>query len=156
MQDPRISENVSGNFIRLDDEGGVTTVFGDVQESYHLTDEQADDLYALLDRYDPRELLTHIPAPILLDLSVAMSNGDLTKSEFKDIRYEFEDDRLNLTGFKMQVQGNLGSNDEEQEPGAERLGAQLIGLREQVNELRDRIPDAAVPDEVGPSTLLKM
>lgn len=116
--DPIFAENVDRNFLMLNDEGVATTIFGNVRESYNLSDAEAEGLKILLghayfdkDRliemgvseeginilskipsggYDVRELLGDIPGAKIIDLSVAMTRGDVSFGQFIQIKEQFD------------------------------------------------------------------
>lgn len=73
----------ANNRIMIDEHNGVVTQFAGVQETYSLTDDEASNLKELLTKYEAHAtsehggLLNYIPAPKIIDLSVAMTRDDL-------------------------------------------------------------------------------
>lgn len=117
MSDVLLQENVNGNLIRIDDEGGVVTKFGNVQETYQLEDKEIQGLMNLFQRYDPRDLLDNIPAPKLIDLSVGMTRGDISLRDFLDIKETFEYESRYMSEYRLMYQGSIrGTEWEVQEP----------------------------------------
>lgn len=154
-----LQENVNGNLIRIDDEGGVVTKFGNVQETYQLTDDETQGLVDLFNRYDPRTLLDDIPAPKLVDLSVGMTRGDITVADFLEIKEEFEFESKYMSEYRLMYEVTIKkSGDEFKDPSTdiEVLRAQMDAIKtkmegagmDKVQTGENEIGDAVQPVEV--------
>jgi|GEM_PF-4126892 len=154
-----MQENVSGNLISINDQGGVVTKFGNVKETYQLEDQEAKDLAQLLHKHDPRELLEIIPAPKLVDLSVGMTRGDISLRQFLDVKEEFELDPKYMREYRLMYEIGIKKSDGQfSEPSTDidAFKAELEEMKAKmdskgytgVSEGEAQIGDAVTPQEV--------
>lgn len=186
IDEKNVTVNGQNNQVLIYDQGGVVTNFAGVQEIYQLTEKEAHDLKDLLVEYEAHAtsehggLLNHIPAPKIIDLSVAMTRGELnfknphkTNAEIaeEEASGEVKQDPPDFIGIKEEFESNreyigqyatmykFGIDDGYKEPNTfEEFMQDMAMMKDKMNGHGDMMAakvDELINDTVQPETVQK-